>query len=455
MHRFSVIRSATLRLALPLLTAVPHGASAQAADADLREAFIAFYPMYEMARLRHIALDEPANAVRVGINQFQHGRRLLDHRARVVTAPNNDTVYSSARLDLRNGPVTVEMPHVASRYYSLQFMNAHTDNISLPGSRTHGEGPMTIAVVSPGWSGPVPAHSQRIDADTNDLWLLVRILVDGRDDLPNVAAIQAGMRINAPAGDYPPLKVVPVKDPSPEQFMAVVNDMLARNPPRGLMATRQKDAEALGLRPGELTAWSGLAESERQRWRTQWPQLWNDLRRLRSDRPGLGRHASGWEYPPPGVGRWGANLALRASVALRGIAALDAEEVLYLNAMADAGGERFDGNARYRIRVPAAGLPVKAFWSITMYEIMPDGRFFFTENPIGRYSVGDRTPGLARNTDGTIDLWLQADPPEEEARRSNWLPTPRGPFRLSLRAYLPAPELVDGRAALPVIERHN
>lgn len=429
--------------------------SSDAADADLRQAFIAFYPMYEMARLRHLAVDEPANPVRTPINQYQHGKRLLDHRARTVTAPNNDTVYSSARLDLRHGPVVVTMPRVEQRYYSLQFMNAYTDNIALPGSRTHGAGPMKIAVVGPGWQGALPEHDQKISADTNDLWLLVRILVDGEGDLPRVAAIQAGMQISAPAGPYPALQRVPAKDPTPEMFVAVVNDMLGRNPPQGLMLEQQQAAAPLGLRPGETDAWQAMPAALRQRWESQWPQLWRELRQLRSNVPGIGRHASGWEFPPPGVGRWGANLALRASVALRGIAALDSAEVLYLNALADATGQRLDGQQRYRIRVPAGGVPVDAFWSITMYEVMPDGRFFFVDNPIRRYSVGDRTQGLTKNADGSFELWLQADAPAEERRRPNWLPTPRGPFRMSLRAYLPRPELVAGQVALPVIERQD
>lgn len=441
-------------LIAPVLAMTAVGTSAaQTGDADLRQAFIVFYPMYEMARLRHLAVDEPTNPVRVPINQYQHGKRLLDHRARVVTAPNNDTIYSSARLDLRKGPVVITVPRIEQRYYSLQFMNAYTDNIALPGSRTHGAGPMQIVVVGPGWTGALPAHNQRIDSDTNDLWLLARILVDGESDVPNVAAIQSAMTITAPSGPYPALRQVPGKDPSPEMFVRVINDMLARNPPQGLMAEQQQMAASLGLRPGDLDAWQNMSAELRQRWESQWALLWDELRRMRSQMAGIGRHPSGWEYPPPGVGRWGNNWALRAGVALRGIAALDSDEVLYLNAVSDDKGERLDGSRRYRIRVPAGGVPVRAFWSITMYEIMPDGRFFFTDNPIRRYSVGDRTPGLIKQPDGSFDLWLSAQAPADPAQRSNWLPSPRAPFRMSLRAYLPQPELVAGKVALPVIER--
>jgi len=83
---------------------------------------------------------------------------------------------------------------------------------------------------------------------------------------------------------------------------------------------------------------------------------------------------------------------------------------------------------------------------------MPDGRLFFADNPIRRYSIGDRTPGLRRNADGSLDLYIQqALPPA--ADRSNWLPAPAGPLSLILRAYLPRPALIDESYAPPVLER--
>lgn len=447
------VLAALVASAIPAAATAAAPAAAQTADADLGQAFIAFYPLYEMARLRHNAVDNPANPARTPVNQFQHRRRLLDHQARVVTAPNNDTIYSSARLDLRQGPVVVAMPRVERRYYSLQFMNAYTDNIAVLGSRTPGAGPMKIAVVGPGWQGPLPEHDQKVMADTHDLWLLVRILVDGEADLPRVADIQSNLQISAPPGPFVPLSRAPDKDPTPEGFITVINEMLGRNPPQGLMLEQQRAAARLGLRPGDTDAWKTMPAELRQRWESQWPLLWNDLRQLRPLVQGTARHASGWMYPPPGIGRWGPRLALRATVALSGIAALDSEEVLYLNALPDAQGERLDGQRRYRIRVSAAGVPAQAFWSITMYEVMPDGRYFFVDNPLRRYSIGDRTRGLTKNPDGTFDLWLQADAPADEAARANWLPAPRAPFRLSLRAYVPAPALVEGTVDLPVIRR--
>ncbi len=430
------------------MSALGTGGAAQAqVDPALREAFLAFFPMYEMARLRHLAVDEPANPVRRAVNQFQHGRRLLDHTARNVTAPNNDTLYSSARLDVSRGPVSIESPHFGKRYYSLHLMNQYTDNLAILGTREGGEGPLRVAVVGPGWQGAVPDHTHLVRSDTNELWLLIRVLVDGPQDIAAVASLQEAMRLHAPAGPFETPRVRPRKDPDPALFLAVINESLARNPPQGAMASRAQAAQAWGIRAGVLDAWESLDAGVRAAWTAAWPHLMAELVNPARRQT---RRIGGWDFPPPGVGRWGDNLYLRASVALRGIAALDPEETLYLNTFNDIDGQPLDGTARYRIRIPADGVPVRGFWSLTMYEVLPDGRMFLVDNPIRRYSVGDRTRGLARQPDGSIELLVQADPPADP---TNWLPAPRGRFRFSLRAYLPDPELVAGRRELPRVER--
>ena len=101
--------------------------------------------------------------------------------------------------------------------------------------------------------------------------------------------------------------------------------------------------------------------------------------------------------------------------------------------------------------MPRGGVPCDAFWSLSVYERMPDGRLFFAENPIGRFAIGDRTRGIAVQADGSMDIWLQRNEPTDPQRRRNWLPAPAGPMHLSLRAYLPKPALRDGTAELPTV----
>jgi hypothetical protein len=93
--------------------------------------------------------------------------------------------------------------------------------------------------------------------------------------------------------------------------------------------------------------------------------------------------------------------------------------------------------------------PADAFWSVTMYN-MPD--FYLVANTINRYSIGDRTPGLKYNPDGSLDIYMQHDSPGPD-KESNWLPAPEGDFRPILRMYQPRPEALDGTYVLPPIRR--
>ena len=115
-------------------------------------------------------------------------------------------------------------------------------------------------------------------------------------------------------------------------------------------------------------------------------------------------------------------------------------------------GDLFDGTRAWRLHFPVGqGLPVDSFWSLSLYEATPDGQYFFTDNPLGRYAIGDRTPGLQTSANGSLDIWIGHDNPGPE-RQANWLPTPAGPFALFMRAYLPRPDLLDGIYRLPAIE---
>jgi len=139
-------------------------------------------------------------------------------------------------------------------------------------------------------------------------------------------------------------------------------------------------------------------------------------------------------------------------VALQGLGALPVAEAMYMKAAGDNDTGLYEGDGLYRLTLPAK-LPLDGFWSLSMYEATPDGQYFFTDNPIDRYAISDRTPGLTWNPDGTLDLWIsRADP--GGARSANWLPAPKaGPFSMTLRTYLPRAELLEGRFRFAPIVR--
>ena len=103
---------------------------------------------------------------------------------------------------------------------------------------------------------------------------------------------------------------------------------------------------------------------------------------------------NGWSLPPPQIGNFGDNYALRAAVALGRLAALPADETMYLTYVGD--GSPIAGTQRWRLVFKAGELPpADAFWSLSLYERTPEGWLFLYDNPLDRFSIGERTPGLS------------------------------------------------------------
>lgn len=410
-------------------------------------AFTYAFPLYEMARTRWNALENPAHPVRARANVPGHRRNLSDHRARNVTTPNNDTLYTSCWIDLASGPVQLAVDLMpAGRYWSVALMDFFTNHFALPGSRLDGRGPVQATLVGPRWSGPLPA-GRVIRAPGDDVWLLGRWLVEGPQDLAAARAMQDRLRLDGPT-PAPVARVAPRSVRDPENFLAVVNEALARNPAPEVDAPLLRRYATVGLQPGATEAWGRLPEPVRDAWHAR---IGPACEALRGAMGRGGRVIQGWELGHPAIGDFGREHALRAAVALGGLAALPPVEAIYPLRERDDAGDPLDGQRRYRVRIPPGGLPCDAFWSLTVYQREPDGRLFFADNPIGRYAIGDRTPGIVRAADGAMDIWLQRDAPADPAARANWLPAPPGPMQLTLRAYLPHTALREGRQLLPSV----
>jgi hypothetical protein len=125
-----------------------------------------------------------------------------------------------------------------------------------------------------------------------------------------------------------------------------------------------------------------------------------------------------------------------------------AYEAAYAFLWPDEHGEKLNGERRYVLHFDELP-PVEAFWSLTMCDSQ---NFYLVANPIDRYSIGDRTPGIQFDDDGSLDLNLQHDSPGPEVE-SNWLPAPEGDFRPTLRMYQPGEAVFDGSWLPPIIKR--
>ena len=157
----------------------------------------------------------------------------------------------------------------------------------------------------------------------------------------------------------------------------------------------------------------------------------------------------GWSVPVTIRTHWGDQFEVRARTARNLIGALGIEEAMYPVAEVDADGRALHGEHRYELYFPPAGAPqVDAFWSLTMYR---KSDCLLVDNPIDRYSIGDRTKGLHWDADGGLRIAIQHDAPSGD--EANWLPAPREPFYLTLRLYQPRQAHLDFSFPYPPLRR--
>jgi hypothetical protein len=409
------------------------------------QAYLYGYPSVELYRVRYNAVFNPANKNRTPLNRFRHRRELLGPAAVTVVAPNNDTLYSSAWLDLSQEPIVLDVPDTAGRYYVMQFMDFHTNNFAYVGKRTTGTAAGTYAVAGPHWNGTLPPGVQRIDSPTNDVWLLGRTLVDGEDDLPAVHALQDRYRLtplgawlgrksaDAPAAIAP----LPAYDVSePLKFFEFLNLTLHRNPPPAREAALTSLFGRIGVGPDKTFRIDALDPPFARGLRRAVETGGRLIDALPSGRP----EANGWLAFCPHTGTFGDDYRYRAYIAKHALAANNPEEAYNFSTLRDDRQQLLHGSRNYVLRFEKDGLPpVDAFWSITMYH---HPGVFLVENPIRRYALGNRSQ-LRYGADRSLEIYIQHGSPGAD-QESNWLPAPDGAFELVLRCYLPHKTLAAG-----------
>jgi hypothetical protein len=169
MHRRGFIAGTAAGLAAGRATADA------SAPADLRtaarNAWLFVLPLIEVAALR--ARQNPINGQPAPINAFTHVRSLAGPKARAVTSPNADTLYSSAFVDTTQGPVRLEVPDCGKRYLSVQIMDMYTNNNFILSPRTPGGAAGAWRLLSP---DSEPRDSRDLRLATPHAWVIVRIL---------------------------------------------------------------------------------------------------------------------------------------------------------------------------------------------------------------------------------------------------------------------------------------
>jgi hypothetical protein len=385
-----------------------------------------------------------------------------DHR---VTAPNADTLYSTAWIDVGKEPYILHVPDEHGRYYLMPMLSGWTDVFADPGKRTTGTDAGDFAIVGPGWKGTLPPGLKGVyQAPTSMVWILGRTYSDGTPaDYAAVNAIQTqyaltplsawGKPYTAPDGTVNPAwtSTAGVRDQvgamDGATYFSLLAQLMKANPPSTADAPMVATLAKIGLVPGQDFDPSKLSPAQAAAIAAAPKVATASIMGLL----GQVKPVNGW-FVSTGLGVYGVDYRLRALATAIGLGANRPQDAIYPTGEVDAGGRSFDAANPYVMHFAAGQLPpVDGFWSLTMY----DADYFFVPNPLSRYTLSARD-ALKKNVDGSVDLYLQAKSPGAD-KESNWLPTPAsGKFIPMMRLYWPkpaSPTILDGSWQPPAIKQ--
>ncbi|NML47639.1 DUF1254 domain-containing protein [Ramlibacter sp. G-1-2-2] len=397
-------------------------------------AVVAGYPLLEaLQTCRRQAMSAQPGHGRAPFNHIAHSTRTWTDRDRDFNTPTVDLLYSNAWIDLRAGPVLLDIPP-RSRFFVVELLDAWTHNFLNLGTRNVPAEGARYALLAPGMDdAAAPAGTLPVRCPTALVWLLGRVIVDGEADLPAARKVQENFRLAGAAGHAPFASLAQWQDTGDTalDFYANLSRALADFPP---LAGQGAPFELVDFSRMRGSALEGLRLAHREGL-----ALIEGHTHAASKAP--------WRFSTR-LGRFGRDYMLRAATAMKGIGALAADEAIYAPADYDQQGELLDGSRSYRIRFDDGGdLPADAFWSITLYG---EDRFL-APSPNGRHALGSRS-GMVKEADGSLVLHVAHVKPAD-APESNWLPAPEGVFYLILRMYHPQRRLLEGKYAFPPVER--
>ena len=452
-------RRAILALGAALVAAVaPATAQAQVTPdqaAELgREAYRYGIPLLEILRVRTemTSVRAPDGRGNAPVNTFSHARKFATPRDRTVVAPNVDTLYSIAHLDLGKGPIMLSHPDMGSRYFDFEFVDPYTNVLGYVGTRVTGTHAGRFAIVWTKGRKPAPRGMRVIRSPYRRVWVIGRTLAtDTPADLRRAHRKQTRYRLSPSPRLRSRRPGKPKKAPLPSDGLALLHKLdraLAQNPPPARDRPLLTRLRAIGVGPGLNPSQAGLSAEALSALKAAVEDEAATLPASSRTRvAGEALANNGWLVLDPKVGRYGTDYDLRALVAILGLGANTPEESIYPTALADTEGRLLDGANRYRL-VFDKPPPARAFWSLTLY----DSDAFLVPNSANRYALGNFHPPLVRRGDGTIVVLVQHDKPTEKG--VNWLPSPaQGMFRLNLRLYWPRKSALDGSWHPPPVER--
>jgi hypothetical protein len=423
------------------------------------KAYIFAFPLVMMDLTKEAATAATAGETAAPVNQFAVMTRYPDASFRAVARTGLDTLFAAAWADLGDEPLVLSVPDTGGRYYVFGLFDMWSNVFASIGKRTTGTAAANFLIAGPGWQGTPPADIQQtFRSPTRLVWVNGQMQADGPTEYATVNALQKQYALTplsawggpwtAPAevpmpddGDAtPPLERVQKLDAG--AFFGRFAQLMKDNPPVPADGPMLKKLKAVGIEAGEDFDIATVR-----------PRIAKGLQRSMGTFKTLQKASSkmkthdGWIVIPEDFANYGTDYMTRAGVALAGLGGIWRQDVVYPTAFLDGDGKPLDGTNRYVLHFDEGQTPpTNATWSVGMYD--PDG--YYVPNAIDRYHLAAWMP-LRPNDDGSLDLYLQAEPPDE-GKQSNWLPAPSSePFNLTVRNYWPTDEVLDGTYSLPPV----
>jgi hypothetical protein len=435
-----------------------------------KDAYVYAYPLMTMEMTRRVTTNIASpTGFDAPMGQLGKSQEYPNASFNAVTAPNADTLYTTAWLDVSTEPWVVSLPNMKARYFLFPMLDGWTNVFQDPGKRTTGTGAQKFAITGPGWSGTLPAGVTEYKSPTGIVWLLGRIYCTGTpEDYKAVHAIQDQIGL-VPLSSYgKPYTPAPgTVDPSVSKktsvrdqlnaidgasYFKLFAQLLKTNPPAADDASMVVKLAKIGIVPGQdfdiskvdASVAAGIAKA---------PKPSQDKIAAWMKESLVARDATlenGWTFSTK-VGTYGTNYIQRAMVAWYGLGANLPKDAVYPTSEGPELVAKYNGANKYVMHFDKGNMPlVDGFWSLTMY----NAQYFFVDNPLNRYTLSQRNK-FATNADGSTDLYIQADSPGKE-RESNWLPAPKDDFVLMMRLYWPKekdPSILNGTWKVPAVKK--
>lgn len=428
-----------------------------------KEAYIYGFPMVVNYKTMYMyTVNENSPEYKGPFNKLSCDARLFTPEDKAVVTPNSDTPYCMFWVDLRDEPQVISLPEIeAERFYHFQLIDLYTHNFAYLGTLTTGNKAGKYLIASQGWEGEKPEGvDEVIYCETDLFFVVVRTQLINENDLEKVENIQDAYQLQTLSnflGKNMPKVVRTDNFPDwneGDQFTAAAFNYLdvmlkLAKPVASEKELRNKFAK-LGIGTEKGFDINSFDENTQKAIEEGVKEGFNEMEKFNEKNttdPLVSAKIFGTRDFLTQSAKKNyqlENLYIpRAVAAHMGLYGNSGAEAIYPTYLMEASGIPFNAaENKYSLTFKKDELPpVKAFWSLSMY----DGKTqLFINNQLDRYLLNSNDmEGYMYNDDGSLTLYIQKDSPGKELE-ANWLPAPDGPFYCVMRLYGPKEEALKG-----------